>query len=125
MGRLTRVAPELPVASMEDALQYYTDQLGFEVAAVLPDRDYAIVERDDVALHLFEAPAGTHGPVAIHAFVWGLDELHVELAGRGARVTQGIVQQPWGNRDFRVVDPAGNMIKFTEVASQSMTMEDR
>ena len=93
----------------------YTDQLGFEVAAVLPDRDYAIVERDDVAIHLFESRAGTHGPVAIHAFVWGLDELHVELAGRGARVTQGIVQQPWGNREFRVVDPAGNMIKFTEV----------
>ncbi len=117
MGRLTRVAPELPVESMEDALHYYTHQLGFEVAAVLPDRDYAIVERDDVALHLFQSPAGTHAPVAIHTFVSGLDELHAELGRRGAHITQGILQQPWGNREFRVIDPAGNMVKFTEPAS--------
>ena len=116
MGRLTRVAPELPVQNLASALEYYSDRLGFEVASLLPGRDYAIVERDDVALHLFEAEAGVHGPVAIHTFTWGLDELHAELAARGARVTQDIVLQPWGNREFRVTDPSGNTIKFTEPA---------
>ena len=114
MGRLTRVAPELPVQNLASALEYYSDRLGFEVAAVLPSRDYAIVERDAVALHLFEAERDAHSPVAIHTFALGLDELHAELASRGARIAQGIVQQPWGNREFRVTDPSGNTIKFTE-----------
>ena len=114
MGRLTRIAPELPVENMEAAIEYYVGRLGFEIAARLPDSDYAILERDDVALHLFEAQAGTHTPVAIHAFASGLDELHAELTDRGALVTRGIVRQPWGNREFRVTDPTGNMIKFTE-----------
>ena len=118
MGRLTRVAPELPVQNLASALEYYSDRLGFEVASVLPARDYAIVERDDVALHLFEAQAGAHSPVAIHTFASGLEELHAELATRGAHVAQGIVRQPWGNREFRVTDPSGNTIKFTETAAE-------
>ena len=52
MGSLTKVAPELPVHELAAALEYYTGRLGFEVAAILPGRDYAIVERDDVSLHL-------------------------------------------------------------------------
>ena len=114
VGRLTRIAPELPVANMADSVEYYAERLGFEIAAMLPDRDYAILERDDVALHLFEVQAGTHTPVAIHAFASGLEELHAELTNRGALITQDIVRQPWGNREFRVTDPTGNMIKFTE-----------
>ena len=114
VGRLTRIAPEIPVTNMAASLRYYTERLGFEIAAMLPDSDYAILERDDVALHLFEAQAGTHTPVAIHAFASGLDELHAELTKRGALVTQDIVRQPWGNREFRVTDLAGNIIKFTE-----------
>ena len=116
MGSLTRVAPELPVPDLAAALEYYTGRLGFDVAAVMPSRDYAIVERDQVALHLFVADAATHTPVGIHVFAGGLDEVHTDLESRGARIIQAIVRQPWGNREFRVVDPAGNTIKFTEPA---------
>jgi catechol 2,3-dioxygenase-like lactoylglutathione lyase family enzyme len=115
MGSLTRVAPELPVPDLAAALEYYTGRLGFDVAAVMPDRGYAIVERDNVALHLFVADA-THSPVGIHVFAGRLDEVHNDLESRGARIIQAIVRQPWGNREFRVVDPAGNTIKFTEPA---------
>ena len=37
--------------------------------------------------------------------------------GEGNNVSEGIVHRPWGNRDFRVVDPAGNSLKFTEPAA--------
>jgi uncharacterized glyoxalase superfamily protein PhnB len=43
-----------------------------------------------------------------------VEGLHEELSGRGARITQHIERKPWGNRDFRVRDAAGNVIKFTE-----------
>ncbi len=99
---------------MEDALAYYTSSLGFEVAMSMPDGDYAIVERDDVALHLFSDPTNPHSPVSVHIFTEGLDALFLEVQARGADVSQGIVRQPWSARDFRVTDPSGNVIKFTE-----------
>ena len=113
MTSLMRVAPELPVRNLDQALTDYRMRLGFEVAMRLPDGDYAIVERDGVALHLFENERG-QSPGSIHIFATGLDDLQAELQARGAKFTQAIVRQPWGNRDFRVVDSSGNVIKFTE-----------
>src|SRR5271169_1166709 len=114
MGSLISVAPELPVRDLATALEYYTSRLGFEVAAVMPGREYAIVERDAVSLHLFAVEADTHSPASIHVFARDLDALFGELESRGAVVTQDIERKPWGNREFRVADSTGNTIKFTE-----------
>jgi len=46
-----------------------------------------------------------------------VDEIVADWESRGAIVTQGIVEKPWGNREFRVADPAGNTIKFSESAA--------
>lgn len=116
MSSLTRVAPELPVRDVAEALEYYTGRLGFEVASVRPNREYAIVERDAVALHLFSDPSVPHSAVSIHVFTTGLEELFGELESRGALITQEILREPWGDREFRVVDSAGNELKFTEAA---------
>ena len=99
MATLTRLAPELPATNLAASLAYYRDQLGFEIKMVLPDRSYAIVERDGMAIHLFTNE---------------IEPLHDELRKRGARITQPVERKPWGNRDFRVTDPAGNALKFTE-----------
>ena len=114
MPSLMRVAPELPVTDIGEALNHYQEQLGFQVVMTMPEGDYAIVERDGVALHLFANDSQAHSPASVHIFVAGLDELLGELQTRGAQLTQAIVTQPWGNRDFRAVDSSGNTIKFTE-----------
>jgi uncharacterized glyoxalase superfamily protein PhnB len=114
MIRLLRIAPELPVQSLESSLDYYRQRLGFEVALEMPGGDYAIVERDGVAIHLFARSGEKAASVGIHIFVEDLEGLHEELIGRGADITQHIERKPWGNRDFRVRDDAGNEIKFTE-----------
>ena len=114
MPSLMRVAPELPVDDVSTSLQHYEGKLGFRVAMTMADGEYAIVERDGVALHLFRNDAGAHSPASIHVFVAGLDDLHAELQARGAQITEGIIRKPWGNRDFRVADASGNTIKFTE-----------
>jgi catechol 2,3-dioxygenase-like lactoylglutathione lyase family enzyme len=112
MPRLSRIAPELPVASLVESIEYYEHKLGFRLVTE-PNADYAIVERDDVAIHLFRDDAG-RSPVGIHVFTHDLVALLQELEERGARVLQKISLKPWGNRDFRVSDNAGNEIKFTE-----------
>jgi uncharacterized glyoxalase superfamily protein PhnB len=112
MAKITRVAPEIPSADLQGALAYYEQKLGFRIAMRMPD--YAIIERDDVALHLFLDSSGQHSPIGIHLFCAELDVICRELQRNGAFVTQGITRKPWGNRDFRVKDEFGNELKFTE-----------
>jgi uncharacterized glyoxalase superfamily protein PhnB len=112
LAKLSRVAPELPSVDLQQALTYYCEKLGFGVAMERPD--YAIVERDDVALHLFQSEGKMCSPMAIHIFSADLDALYAELCGSGAQITQPIERKPWGNRDFRVRDEFGNELKFTE-----------
>ncbi len=119
MPNLSRIAPELPVSNVPKSIEYYEAKLGFHTTMTMPDGDYAIVERDDVAIHLFQSDKETSAPASIHIFTEGLDELHAELQKRGAHLKQGIVRKPWGNRDFRVIDDSGNEIKFTEPLSDN------
>jgi uncharacterized glyoxalase superfamily protein PhnB len=114
MAKLSRIAPEIPVFDLRDSIAYYEEALGFQVVMEMPNRDYAIVQRDGIAIHLFEDKSRGYSPVGVNIFTDQLDDLHDELQGRGARLSQGIVRKPWGNRDFRVNDRSGNEIKFTE-----------
>ena len=113
MANLSRIAPELPVSNLKESIEFYIQKFGFEVVMEFGE-DYAIVERDDVAIHLFRDDARSHSPVGVHIFTYDLDELHAEFQDRGAPISQGIELKPWGNRDFRVKDLFGNEIKFTE-----------
>jgi len=113
MATLSRIAPEIPVSDLRLAIDYYCQKLGFELAVHLAEGGYAIVERDGIAIHLFKNEEDLSA-VGVHLFTHELDELHAELSSRGAAICQDITRKPWGNRDFRVYDCAGNMLKFTE-----------
>ena len=114
---MTRVAPELAVDDLAASLSHYEDSLGFRMVMMMPEGDHAIVERDDIALHLYRDDRRAQAQ-SIHVFVNGLDQLFAELAQKGARVTHGIARKPWGNREFRIADPSGNTIKFTEPVAE-------
>jgi uncharacterized glyoxalase superfamily protein PhnB len=120
MIKLSRIAPEIPVFDLRDSITYYEQALGFKVVMEMPDGEYAIVERDGIAIHLFQAQPCS--PVGMHIFTDELDELHAELQARGAHVSQAINRKPWGNRDFRVTDRSGNAIKFTEPLPDSNSL---
>jgi uncharacterized glyoxalase superfamily protein PhnB len=113
MARISRIAPELPAANLHAAIAFYEHKLGFRVAMQMPAGDYAIVERDGVAIHLFQDDSRKHAPVGIHVFTSDLEELRDEFVERGATLSQDILRKPWGNRDFRLHDGFGNQIKFT------------
>ena len=115
MANLSRIAPELPASSLKESIDYYEQKLGFQLVTQLSD--YAIVERDNVVIHLFQDDARKHTPAGVHIFTHDLEELHAELEARGAPLSQGIRRKPWGNRDFRTKDVFGNEIKFTEPLS--------
>jgi GNAT superfamily N-acetyltransferase len=113
MARLARIAPELPESNLPAALAFY-EKLGFGLAGHPSQRDYAIVERDGIALHLFEDKLHRSAPIGVHLFTRDLAELYEEFTDRGVRFAQKIERKPWGNRDFRIKDDFGNELKFTE-----------
>jgi len=118
MARLLRIAPELPAVTVKAALAFYEHKLGFRVAMLMPGNEYAILERDGIAIHLFQDAARAHSPVGVHLFTAELEGLRDDLLERGARLSQDIMRKPWGNRDFRVRDEFGNELKFTEPATE-------
>jgi uncharacterized glyoxalase superfamily protein PhnB len=114
VAKLTRIAPELPVLNLQQTLSFYQQKLGFRVAMQMPEANYAIVERDEIALHLFEDDLRRHSSVGIHLFTPDLDALCAEVKERGAHLSQETERKPWGNREFRLKDEFGNELKFTE-----------
>jgi hypothetical protein len=94
MANLTRVALELPVTNMAQALQHYDTQLGFDVVMTMPTGDYAIVERDGRGTTpVRRCLRCRHAEIDSHLRRW-LGDLEAELQNRGAQFTQTIVRQP-------------------------------
>jgi uncharacterized glyoxalase superfamily protein PhnB len=115
-ARLSRLAPELPATNLCASIEYYVECLGFSLAVQM--KDYAIVERDGVAIHIFEDARQEHSAVGVHLFTPDIDDLSAEFEGRGAKIVQPIETKPWGNREFRVMDACGNLLKFTEPVAE-------
>ena len=121
MPVLARIAPELPSADLNAGVAYYQQKLGFKVALWLPENEYAIVERDGVAIHLFTHRGPRPSAMGVHIFTSDLDHFFTELQNSGATITQEIERKPWDNRDFRVRDDFGNELKFTESLEENET----
>jgi catechol 2,3-dioxygenase-like lactoylglutathione lyase family enzyme len=121
MASITAAAPQFLVAKLDDSLTFYEQRLGFSRDFVYEDF-YASVSRDHAVIHLKCAPkleaerAHRRAEEHLDAYlaVSGVEELHKELAGRGARITKPLEQRPWGTLDFYVEDPDGYILCFSE-----------
>jgi catechol 2,3-dioxygenase-like lactoylglutathione lyase family enzyme len=138
MPNLTRTIPALPVGSMEAAVAFYRDRLGFDV--LHHDGGFAVVCRDEAVLHLWESadvswrgrPDFADNPLCSGAESFiagtascrietdGVDELYDEL--RAADVLHpvsrdGVDDTDFGTREFAVLDTDGNLLTFFRWAS--------
>ncbi|MDE0009388.1 MAG: VOC family protein [Gammaproteobacteria bacterium] len=111
-------APVFPVADVNAAVRWYGDVLGFEALHVNADADgtanYAIVRLGEVQLHLLQNgfdDEPTRSPAeAMFTMSGDIDALEARLKQRGLVFHREIADQPWGARDFTVLDPDGNSI---------------
>lgn len=122
---LRRAAPIFPVRDLNASLEFYR-RLGFRTA--VHDDGYAFVRRERLRLHLRVVPeldplANTSG-VYVYAAV---DELHAEwlqcglravpvaaedTQERAGRITEAVEPKPWGVREFTILDPDNNRLRF-------------
>ena len=118
---LTGIAPQFLVDDLRRSIEYYRQQLGFELDFVYEDF-YASVSRNGCAIHLKEAAKieadRSHRKQNEHLdasiAVTNLAALHNELLARGAVITKPLEVRPWSSRDFYVEDPDGYILCFSE-----------
>ena len=129
--QLLRTIPALPVKAIAQSVPFYRDLLGFSL--VHQDDGMAIFRRDDIEIHLWEASDESWqtrsggapvvsggesfiaGTASCRVEVRGVDDLHhVMQPLQIIHPNAPLGDQPWGTREFAVLDPDNNLITFFE-----------
>jgi catechol 2,3-dioxygenase-like lactoylglutathione lyase family enzyme len=100
------------VKSLEPAIAFYRDVMGFQLEFSDPEMHFAGFRVGDMRFSLAEGEEGGHGTgdrnTGIGFVVADVDAAHAALAGKGVRFTMGPGKMPWGGYMAMFVDPDGN-----------------
>lgn len=108
---IAQPVPELPVADVERAQQYYRDALGFEIGWLYPGKEIGAVSRGDVTI-FFRKHKPPFEPAVHWVFAEDIDATYDELISLGADIVEPLETRPWGLRQFTVKDLDGNIFYF-------------
>ena len=109
------MSPQLRVAHLERAIEFYTQKLSFSLDFRYEDF-YAGILRDAHSIHLKCAgPSASGGKSSddldITFAVDNIEALYKELQGKEIDIVQPLRDMPYG-REFYIADPDGNRIAF-------------
>lgn len=119
MPRITASRCVLAVRDLAVSTDFYTRVLGFQRDPV-DAPGWSFLSRDGFGVMLGECrdavPAAELGDHSwfVHLLVEGIDELHAEVAARGAEILSRPADRPWGLREFVLRTPDGHRIVFGE-----------
>lgn len=111
-GQVREMLPQLPLNDVAAGIAYYKDVLGFAINYA--QHDLGVMFRDSGTLLLVARSPRHTGIGSCTAYVSDADKLYAELTAKGAKAQGEPVSQPWGLRDFSVIDPEGNRITFAQ-----------
>ena len=117
---IRRIAPQFFTVDIPGTLAYYKDKLGFECLGTWHDPPvYAIVERDQHAIHFRCAAPPTANPdkcseelLDAYLLIEDADALYAEYAARGVEFARDLANMPWKSREFVVKDCDGRLLAF-------------
>jgi uncharacterized glyoxalase superfamily protein PhnB len=121
--RLRGLMPALTVNDLETSLAWYRDVLGFIVAEEIRREDRLVAVRlqagsVELLLGQDDFAKGRDRAKGVGLRLYGttgqdIDQLAAAIQERGGRLAQEPRDQPWGARDFAVVDPDGFLISIS------------
>jgi len=120
-SRFLAAVPSLPVSDEARAVAFFETALGFE--QLFDDgTPLGIVRRDAVEVHVWVADGSAPGAerhlagsASCRLEVSGVDALYEHCRSLGVvHPNVPLTDQPWGTREFGVLDPDGNLISLYE-----------
>lgn len=112
---ITTVIPKLPFIDKQKTLDYYTNQLGFDLMSDYGD--YLILNQENVELHFFSfaelAPQGSDFMIYlridnnIEEYYQKLQDLEVKIHPNGK-----LENKAWHQKEFSLIDPNGTLLTF-------------
>lgn len=112
---VTRIVPDLPSTSLDDARRFYADVVGLE--AVM-DHGWIVTladpARPEVQLSLITSDETAPVAPAVSLQVENLDQVYAAAVAYGAEIVYPLTTEPWGVRRFFVLDPDGNVVNVLE-----------
>jgi catechol 2,3-dioxygenase-like lactoylglutathione lyase family enzyme len=106
------LVPILYVSDFARSMSYFTDKLGFKKLwdwGTPPG--FGAVARDKIEIFLCLNGQGQPG-TWMSIFVDDVDDLHAELAAKGAVIPVAPRNEPWGMREMHVECPDGHTLRF-------------
>jgi len=124
MGNFIRITPFMHVQDVDAAVRFFVDVLGFK-AWIHVSGSYAYVQREVAAVRIMRASLspGEEVPPGNRRFMYYIDvedvaavvaEVRPRLEAAGLPPGHGPVDQTYGQREFMVVAPDGNLVVFGE-----------
>ncbi|MBT8183391.1 MAG: VOC family protein [Eudoraea sp.] len=113
MEYLQRAIPVLASLNIDKTVNFYKDKLGFDKVG-WQDQHYAVLGRDKIEIHFWKCNDKIHPEnTSCYIQVQFVDELYKEMKAAGVVHPNGpLKDQPWGMREFAILDKDGNCIKF-------------
>lgn len=114
---LRSARPTLGVRDVTASVQWYRRVLGATCEVTMGDPpSFALLDGPDDHLLALALDGGVRPApfAAVYVNVTGVDDAYRHAVAAGAEVLGEPVTQPWGQRDFVVVDPDGHRIAVGE-----------
>jgi hypothetical protein len=107
-----RCIPILASLDIAESRDFYVGQLGF-ASRVYEDHNYLIVRRDEMELH-FWLTDDKRFPDNTSCYIRGgqVGALYDEFRARGVPRLSEFVVRPWNMKEFHIIDPHGNLLRF-------------
>ena len=138
-SKFKKLTPDLMVQDVAEAVRFYTEKLGFQLAMLVPEGEktvenrlvagkkyvYAMVSREEVFVMFMrkdvyetDVPALRGVPVGasltLYFDVDHLDGLYVSLKGKGVEIVKDLSSTWYGMKEFYIRDCNGYILGFAE-----------
>ena len=128
MANFIRITPIVHVDDVDAAVTFFTDILGFK--ACIHASDYAYVQREVAGIRILKASQSPGEEVApgtrrfmYYIDVDDVDDLYSELKPKLEALPRGDVYGPvnqaYGQREFMILAPDGNLVVFGQSIFES------